>query len=207
MESLVQVLVYLFSTEIVKPIFSTVLATIIGNLMKGKEIPMTEERRKRLENKRKIYKKLYYQFCVDPFTAKTYLFYETKEKIFNFFNNEYKGNEFLYDMFSTELQQLFWEFIKNTTDSDFKNIQEQIKYEYRDLCIKLEYGTLPELGVKRKYTHSEKFTLSGNFCILFSFFSVVFSNKKTISTISLSIALILGGYTFYEYFRFLKKIN
>ena len=80
MESLVQVLVYLFSTEIVKPIFSTVLATIIGNLMKGKEIPMTEERRKRLENKRKIYKKLYYQFCVDPFTAKTYLFYETKEK-------------------------------------------------------------------------------------------------------------------------------
>ena len=95
---------YIFSPEVAKAILGTASATIIGNLMKKNDVPITEENRIRLENDRKIYKKLYYQFCVDPFTAKTYLFYETKEKIFNFFNNEYKGNEFLYDMFSTELQ-------------------------------------------------------------------------------------------------------
>lgn len=107
MESLVQVLVYLFSTEIVKPIFSTVLATIIGNLMKGKEIPMTEERRKRLENKRKIYKKLYYQFCVDLLLQKHIYFMKQKKKFLISSIMNIRGTNFYMICFQLKFSKCF----------------------------------------------------------------------------------------------------
>lgn len=198
------ILTYLFSTDISKTIFGSFVAAIIKFLMKSKEHTITEAERTSLENKRKIYKKLYYEFCINPISSKKYNFNDIKEKLSLFFNNEYIGNDLLYDTFSSELQRLIWKFISEISENNLKNIQDQIIYEYRDLCKKLGYGALPELGTG-KYSHSEKFLLSGNFCMLFAFFSAVFINTKIIGTICLMISLGLGAYTFYEYFRFIKN--
>ena len=196
---------YIFSPEAAKAILGTASATIIGNLMKKNDVPITEENRIRLENDRKAYKKLYYKFYVNPTNAKKYLFNDTEENLSSFCNDEYIGNKLLYDTLSTELQQLLWNFINNATEDNFNSIQEQIGYEYRELCIKLGHGILTELGAKRKYTPSEKFLLFGNLSMLFAIFSAIFINIKIIGTTCLLICLILGFIAFYQYFRFLKK--
>lgn len=191
-------------------IFRTVVAGAIGyflnNLLKQVVFPEAPNGKilETMYKKYKIYKTLYYTFCLDFETGKLYSYDNEQELLLrrfrSFLEHSYAKNPEASELISSTLQKKIRNFIPHTSKTKFKRIQREINSEFYTVCrtLKLEFYH-PKLSI---LAPSWIFYITSFLGIIFSLLSVVFT-FLAVSAFFLCVAFAFGITAFITFFFFL----